>query len=101
MTLENRNGNYYYYKKERDGNRIVSKYYGRGELANLVAQMDEIDREEKEIKTLENLRFKQETQAIDREIDLYESEVADLIAKTLLSLGFYKTKSREWRLKAK
>ncbi|HLM62481.1 MAG TPA: hypothetical protein VK308_16895 [Pyrinomonadaceae bacterium] len=101
MALEKRNGNYYYYKKEREGNRVVSRYYGKGELASLVAQMDEIEREEKKIKTLENLRLKQETEAIDREIDLYESEVTDLITKTLLSLGFYKTKSREWRLKAK
>ncbi len=101
MALEKRGGNYYYYKKERDGNRVISKYYGKGELASLVAQMDEIEREKKHFETLENLRFKQETEAIDREIDLFESEVADLTTKTLLALGFYKTKSREWRLKAK
>ncbi len=47
MALEERNGNYYYYRKEREGNRIVSKYYGKGELASLVAQMDEIERQEK------------------------------------------------------
>lgn len=101
MALEKRNGNYYYYRKERDGNRVVSKYYGRGELAFLVAQMDEIEREEKEIKTLENLRFRQETEAIDQEIDLYESKVKEITTETLISLGFYKTKSREWRLKTK
>lgn len=101
MALEKRGGNYYYYKKERTGNRVVSKYYGKGELAALIAEMDEIEREEKRIKTLENLRFKQETEAIDREIDLYESKVKETITETLLALGFYKTKSREWRLKAK
>ena len=47
MALEKRNGNYYYYKKERDGKRVVSKYYGKGELAFLIAQMDEIERQEK------------------------------------------------------
>jgi hypothetical protein len=101
MALEKRARNYYYYKKERDGKRVVSKYYGRGELAFLVAQMDEIEREEKEIKTLEYLRFRQETEAIDREIDFYESKVKEIMMETLLSMGFYKTKSREWRLKAK
>lgn len=101
MALEKRAGNYYYYKKERMGNRVVSKYYGRSELASLVAQMDEIEREEKEIKTLENLRFRQETEAIDREIDFYERKVKEITTETLISLGFYKTKSREWRLKAK
>ncbi len=39
MALEERNGNYYYYKKERDGNRVVSKYYGKGELANLIVNI--------------------------------------------------------------
>ncbi len=47
MALEERKGNYYYYKKERIGNRVVSKYYGKGELAGLIAQYDEIEREEK------------------------------------------------------
>lgn len=101
MAIEERNGNYYYYKKEREGKRVISKYYGRGELADLLAQMDEFGREHKRLETCENLRFKQQTAEIDREIDLFESKVADLITETLLSLGFYKTKSREWRLKAK
>lgn len=101
MALEKRGSNYYYYKKEREGNRVLSKYYGKGELAGLVAQMDEIEREKKHLETLQNLRFRQETEQIDKEIDRFESEVADLITKTLLSLRFYKTTSREWRLKAK
>jgi len=101
MALEERSGNYYYYKKERDGKRVVSKYYGKGELANLISQMDEIERYKKEIEAEnrnENLR---KLAKIDSEIDLFESKVKELTAKTLLSLGFYKTKSREWRLKAK
>ena len=101
MALEERNGNYYYYKKERDGKRVVSKYYGKGELPSLVAQLDEIEREEKYHEALENLKFKQETEAIDREIALYESQVKEITADALLSLGFYKTNSREWRFKAK
>ena len=101
MGLEERNGNYYYYKKEREGNRVVSKYYGKGELAGLVAQMDEIDREGKKQQASENLRNRQKLEKIDVEIDLFESKVKELTAKTLLSLGFYKTNSREWRLKAK
>lgn len=47
MALEKRNGNFYYYKKEREGKCVVSKYYGKGELASLIAQMDEIERLEK------------------------------------------------------
>lgn len=101
MALEERNGNYYYYKKERIGNRIVSTYYGKGEVAYLIAQLDEIEREEKQIKAEENLRFRQKLEEIDKEIDLFEAKVKELTEKTLLSIGFYKTKSREWRIKNK
>ena len=101
MALEKRGGNYYYYKKEREGNRVISTYYGKGELAVLIAQMDEFDRQDKHFETLKILRFKQETAAIDKEIELYESKVKDITAETLLSLGFYKIKSREWRFKTK
>jgi hypothetical protein len=99
MALEERNGNYYYYKKEREGNRVFSKYYGKGELADLIAQMDEIKRYEKEIEAEKRNKNLRKLEEIDTEIDLFESKVKELTAQTLLSLGFYKTKSREWRLK--
>jgi len=99
MALEERNGNYYYYKKERDGNRVVSKYYGKGELASLIAQMDEIERYEKAEK-IEIQRKNREREAkVDREISFLEAEIKKLTENVLLNLGFYKTRSREWRLK--
>lgn len=101
MAIEERNGNYYYYKKEREGNRVVSTYYGRSELASLVAQMDKIERYEKKKEAENRNKNLRKLEEIDTEIDLFESKVKELTAETLLSLGFYKTKSREWRLKAK
>ncbi len=99
MALEKRNGNYYYYKKERDGNRVVSKYYGKGELACLVAQMDEIERYEKAEKAELQRKNKEEIEKIDRELSNLGQEIRKLIENVLLNLGFYKTRSREWRLK--
>ena len=75
MALEKRNGHYYYYKKERDGKRVISKYYGKGELVSLLAQMDEFRRADKRLKTLENLILNREAEAFDREIDLYKNKV--------------------------
>jgi len=99
MALEERNGNYYYYKKEREGNSVVSKYYGKGELASLIAQMDEIERYEKAEK-IELQRKNREREAkVDRELSFLEAEIKKLTENVLLNLGFYKTKSREWRLK--
>ena len=86
MALEKRGENYYYYKKEREGNRVVSTYYGKGELASIFAQMAEIDRESKRYETLQNLTFKQEIEAIDRDIETYESKVREITPDALLSL---------------
>jgi len=99
MALEKRNGNYYYYKKERDGNRVVSKYYGKGELAFLIAQMDEIKRQEKRHEAEVTRKRREEDQKIDCDLLLLESEIKKLTKTFLLNLGFHKTKSREWRLK--
>ncbi len=97
MALEERNGNYYYYKKEREGNRVVSKYYGKGELASLVAQMDEIERQETAEKTELQRKNKEKQEKIDRELSEIEQKTKSLISEFLISKGFYQTKSREWR----
>ena len=47
MAFENRHGNSYYYRKKRDGNRVISEYLGCGELAYLIAQFDEIECEKR------------------------------------------------------
>ena len=99
MALEERGGNYYYYRKERDGKRVISKYYGKGELASLIAQMDEIERQEKLEKAEIQRRNKDEQTKIDRELSNLEQEIKKLTENVLLNLGFYKTRSREWRLK--
>ncbi len=85
--------------EKRDGNRVVSKYYGKGELACLVAQMDEIERYEKAEKAELQRKNKEEIEKIDRELSNLGQEIRKLIENVLLNLGFYKTRSREWRLK--
>jgi len=85
--------------EKRDGNRVFSKYYGKGELACLVVQMDEIKRYEKAEKAELQRKNKEEIEKIDRELSNLGQEIRKLIENVLLNLGFYKTRSREWRLK--
>lgn len=99
MALEKRNGKYYYYKKEREGSRVISKYYGKGELANLVAQMDEIERYQKEIEAEKQKQNKEKIEEIDRDLSEIEQNIKVLIEFYLTEKGFYKTKSREWRFR--
>ncbi len=101
MAVEKRGENYYYYKKEREGNRVVLKYYGKGEIASLIAALDEIERQEKLEKAEIQRRNKDEQTKIDRDLSNIEQEIKKLTENVLLKIGFYKTKSREWRLKKK
>ncbi len=99
MALEERGGNYYYYRKERDGNRVISKYYGKGELASLIAQMDEIECYEMAEKIEIQRKNRERTEKTDVGLIELERKTQFLIKDFLTKSGFYQTTSREWRFK--
>jgi hypothetical protein len=43
MGWETRGAHSYYYRKQRQGRRVVSTYCGRSELAILPAELDQLD----------------------------------------------------------
>ena len=47
MSWEDRDGNHYYYRKHRIGQRVVSEYIGSGLMAELVFEQDEKDRQQR------------------------------------------------------
>ncbi len=100
MAFEERNGNYYYYKKERDGKRVISRYCGKGEIALLIAQMDEMERGEKAEKVEIHRKNREKDAKIDNELTELEQNTKSLVKNFLINKGFYQTKSREWRLKS-
>jgi hypothetical protein len=54
MGWEQRGSHQYYYRKERESSRVKSIYVGRGELAELTAMLDAIQRStQKEERTKE------------------------------------------------
>jgi hypothetical protein len=63
--------------------------------------MDEIERDGKAEKAEEQRKNREKDEKIDRDLLLLESEIKKLTENVLLSRGFYKTKSREWRMKGK
>lgn len=71
MGWEERKGNWYYYQKRRIGERVVSEYIGRGELANLVARLDGIDRMRSEDK-------RRKMQSEQEELDTQKAQVYDV-----------------------
>ncbi len=99
MAYEKRGNSIYFYKKEREGKRVVSKYYGKGELASLIVQMDEIEADSKEYKRFEEQQRREKAEKFEREIAEIENAFNELITAHLLVNGYHQTGSREWRKK--
>ena len=98
MGWEQRGNNSYYYKKEREGSRVKSTYVGRGEIAHMVAQIQEssplLERLARTIKSPEVVK-QEKAQAAIEEVN----RLVHLITQaTLLSVGFH-THHRQWRRK--
>ncbi len=98
MGLENRKNstNQYFYSKKRVNGRVRSRYFGAGEAARLIAQIEELERQDCDI---ERMRWREERDRIEQgDKELNElSELADaLVAATLLNTGHYQHKG-QWR----
>lgn len=98
MAWEERSGRSYYYRKEREGDRVRSVYVGGGETAALIAQLDGMRREEVEHERELEKRARAEAEAPDAEHAALD-EMFKLITKgALLAAGFH-THKRQWRRK--
>ncbi len=97
MAFEKRGNGIYYYKKEREGNRVVSKYIGTGEVASLIAQMDELEADSKYHKRFEEQQRREKAERFEREIIEIENAFNQLVIAHLLINGYRQTDSREWR----
>jgi hypothetical protein len=98
MGWENRNGKSYYYRKEREGASVRSIYVGSGETSRLIAQLDELQTDEREGKrTLARIE-REQRQEQDAELAALSKIVDEVTAATLIAQGFHRHK-RQWRRK--
>ena len=97
MGIETRrNGNLYYYKKRREGDRVISEYVGGGLVASLAQKRAEIERHQKQLER-EQLRVECMSVAeIDNAIDGFSRLVDSVMEAELLLSGYHKHK-RQWR----
>ena len=98
MGWEARNGNSYYYRKERVGSRVRSVYVGSGLIGQLSALTDEQGREEKDAERRALRREIEKQDAIDSRIDGVCELTEKLVTAALIASGFHQHK-RQWRRK--
>lgn len=87
----------YYYRVRKKNGRVVREYLGAGLVAEMSAQLDVIDREQRQLEKLEAGQRKIALAARDAEIKAI-NQIADLVASAaLLAAGYHLHKRGEWR----
>ena len=94
MGWEQRRGKRYYYRKRREGGRVVSEYFGAGLRAEQVAARDEQARRQR---AEERARLTEHKQA-EKVLDEYQTLAEALTRATLIGEGYH-THKGEWRKK--
>jgi hypothetical protein len=100
MGWETRGGHTYYYRKQREGRRVISTYCGRGEIATLFDALDELDRERRQQEAIERQLARSEfaeLAATPMELTLLLAEARAAINDALTAAGYHQHKRGEWR----
>lgn len=95
MGWERRGTNSYYYRKEREGSRVKSRYVGRGEIAHLISQFQASSAV---VERLARAKTAHESKKRDAALDLTTELIQLFTQAALLTAGFH-THKRQWRRK--
>jgi hypothetical protein len=94
---ERERGGRYYYQSERDEEgRVVKRYIGTGELAELIAHADETRRRVKEARRDRDKEELERMKALAVPV-LEVCEAAEALARAALVAGGYRRHKGEWR----
>jgi hypothetical protein len=98
MGWETRGTRRYYYRKRREGQRVVSEYVGTSSSAALIAESDALLRVQswgaRKQRTLEIQQLRDADQEINRLLDLCSS-----LTSAALIIAGYHTHKGQWRRK--
>lgn len=98
MGWEKRGNSKYYYRKRRNGSRVVSEYIGTGLPAYLSMELDREEKMEATYKREKLRAYKREALAIDQEVLNYTRAVNGVLRALLLMSGYHPHKG-SWRRK--
>jgi hypothetical protein len=98
MGLETRRGRSYYYRKERRGERVVSVYGGRGEIAGLLADLQALETARATGRRRQRQQERAEIEAHDPALAALERALRTLTQAVLVANGYH-AHNRQWRRK--
>jgi hypothetical protein len=98
MAWEQRGNKDYYYRKKRDGDRVISEYMGHDVAGQLYSEQDRQEREK--FLALQRMwrEQKSEFEETDQDCEFLQVLVRGLVHATFLSSGYHPYKG-EWRKK--
>lgn len=96
MGWEERNGNYYYYRKVRVEGTVKSKYVGRGPFAEAIAEIDQLQREKRRMEQLSRKKRRECMQKQVRAVEKARRVVRMIRDATFLANGYHNHKG-QWR----
>jgi hypothetical protein len=97
MAIVYRNGRPYYYRSERRGGRVVSRYITSGENALLFAEIDRYDRQVEAENAEIDRQEKREADDLERALDELAERARTLAGEALVSAGYHQHHRGEWR----
>lgn len=98
MALEKRDGNLYYYRTVRRGDKVSKVYMGSGELARIVHERDLLNRAMEESRRQEERRGLEKLEALAAPVQEVDEVAAVLARASLVAGGFHRHKG-EWRMR--
>jgi hypothetical protein len=87
----------YYTRSRKVNGRVVREYIGTGEVAELLAELDALEREERETERAEGKALRDELDALDGSLGELHTKAELLARAALIVAGFHQHHRGEWR----
>lgn len=87
----------YYTRSRRENGRVVREYVGGGKMGELAAQLDAIEREQREVERAAAQAQREEVAALDAPLGELNELVDQLVQAAMLAAGYHQHKRGNWR----
>jgi hypothetical protein len=96
IEARHKSGKLYYYRKRREGGKVISEYQGGGELVHIYQHIEARERAKKEAERARAKAERRTMAEIDKQIDDFSKMVDTLMQAELIAKGYHQHK-RQWR----